>query len=76
MSLRLLNVPSDRVLIKVNEKVTGMGVKLRDERSREWKMKRVITYKGDAVLVAESREDIHRIIYEILRWVLSIKSED
>ena len=61
MSLWFFNMLFDRVVRRVNERVEGRRLKLRDGSEREWETKQII-YAEDIVLLAESRENFQQFV--------------
>ena len=56
----------ERVVIEVNERAMGKGVKLKDENGRGWKITQLL-YADDTLLVAETREHLQHIVSEFQR---------
>ena len=61
MSQWLFNEFFGRMVTRVNEKVRGRGSKWKDDNGRGYEIKQVL-YADDAVLIAESREDLQQIV--------------
>ena len=67
MPLWLFNIIFNRVVRQLNERTTGMGLKLGyTSGGSGWEIKEVL-YADDTVLVAETREHFQHIVNEFER---------